>query len=233
MKKFSFITVLTAWAFCVSAIFAADNQAPEGFVSLFDGKTLTNWEGDPTFWSVQDGCITGVSTPEKKIPYSMHIAWTGEPVGDFELLIDFKLINGNSGIMYRAAKDARRKWGLMGYQADIDSRNSYTGIMYGEEIGGILTGRGQKCKIGTDRKAVLLEQFASSDELAKKINFEDWNTYRIVVKGNVMTHYINGVLMSETIEEDPSMLKTGTFGMQIHPGPPMTVQFKNIYLKKL
>ena len=105
--------------------------------------------------------------------------------------------------------------------------------MYGEEIGGILTGRGQKCKIGIDRKAVLLEQFASSDELAKKINFEDWNTYRIVVKGNVMTHYINGVLMSETIEEDPSMLTTGTFGMQIHPGPPMTVQFKNIYLKKL
>ena len=141
--------------------------------------------------------------------------------------------HGNSGVMYRAAKDARRKWGLMGYQADMDSNNSYTGIMYGEEIGGILTGRGQKCKIGTDRKAVVLEQFATSDELAKKINFEDWNTYRIVVKGNVMTHYINGVMMSQTIEEDPSQLKSGAFGMQIHPGPPMTVQFKNIYLKKL
>ena len=163
----------------------------------------------------------------------MHIAWMGEPVSDFELLIDFKLTHGNSGVMYRSTKDARRKWGLMGYQADMDSNNSYTGIMYGEEIGGILTGRGQKCKIGTDRKAVVLEQFATSDELAKKINFEDWNSYRIVVKGNVMTHYINGVMMSQTIEEDPSQLKSGTFGMQIHPGPPMTVQFKNIYLKKL
>ena len=109
MKKLTFL--LVAFTLCASFAFAEDNQAPEGYVSLFDGKTLTNWEGDPTFWSVQDGCITGVSTPEHKVPYSMHIAWTGEPASDFELLIDFKLTNGNSGVMYRAAKDARRQWG--------------------------------------------------------------------------------------------------------------------------
>ena len=204
-----------------------------GSVCLFDGRTLSGWEGDPVFWSVCDGCLTAISSPENPVQYSSHLIWTGQPVGDFELLVDFRLESGNSGVMYRSVRDPGRKWGLNGYQADMDAANAYTGIVYGEGIGGILVQRGQECKIGADRKPVVVAAFGDSAELARIIKTGDWNTYKIVAQGAQITQYINGVKVSQLIEEDPAAVKAGTFGFQIHPGPPMKVQFKNIYLKSL
>lgn len=217
---------------CCVTVFGQDAVPPAGFESLFDGKTLEGWNGDPAFWSVQDGCLTGTSTPENPVKESSHLIYTGKPASDFEFRADFKLVGGNSGIMYRAVKDPKRQWGLNGYQADMDTDNQYTGIVYGEGIGGILVLRGQSCSVDDSRKPQVQQTFANSDDLKKIIKRNDWNSYTIIAKGNVMTQFINGVKISEIIEQSDAMPKSGTFGFQIHPGPPMTVQYKNVYLKK-
>lgn len=224
-----------------SAVFAEEtkvsevsgvSEIPEGFVSLFDGKTMTGWSGNPTFWTVEDGCLTGTSTNETPVPYSQFLILQEKTVSDFELQADFRILSGNSGIEFRAVSDFSREWGLNGYQADI-APGEIMGLIYGEGWGGILAWRGQKIRIGADRKPIVVEQFASMEELAKSIHRNDWNTYRVTAVGNTITLYINGVKMSELVEEDPDAPTSGTFGFQVHPGPAMKVQFKNIYLKSL
>jgi hypothetical protein len=69
-------------------------------------------------------------------------------------------------------------------------------------------------------------------ELIKKVKENDWNRYRIVAKGNKLQHYINDVLMSEvTDEESAKAAKEGILAFQLHAGPAMKVQFRNIQLR--
>lgn len=231
MKWLSTIA-FTAILFSMVPAFAqvpADKPVPEGYSSLFDGKTLNHWEGDPQYWSVQDGCITGISTPEKPIKYNTFLYWD-EEVSDFELLCDFCLTNHNSGIQYRAWLNQGKPWSLSGYQADIAGM-PYMGIVYGEGFRGILCLRGQKTTFDEAGKKTA-ESFADAAELAKSINFDGWNTYRIVAKGNTLTQYINGVKVSELVDNDKVARAAGLLGFQMHVGPAMKVQFKNIFLKK-
>ncbi len=211
--------------------------AQDGFVEIFDGKTLDGWDGDPKFWSVEDGAITGRTTKENPTKGNTFIVWDGE-VGDFELVLDYKIVGGNSGIQYRSfrLKNAADKWRIGGYQADIDSKDTYSGIVYGERARGILVGRGQKGVIGEDGKKKA-ERFAESAAIQAKIKKEDWNTYRIVAEGNHFVQYINGVKTSELTDNDAEgvgkRMAKGLLALQLHAGPPMVVQFKNVKLKKL
>ena len=100
-----------------------------GAEALFNGSSLDGWEGDPKFWSVQDGAITGESTPTNPCKKSTYLAYTGKEFANFELTLSYRLIaeqKGNSGIQYRSQglADGRAK----GYQADLDADHSYTGI---------------------------------------------------------------------------------------------------------
>lgn len=207
----------------------ADKEPPTGFIALFDGKTLDNWKGDPVYWSVENGCITGRSTAETPVPYSEYLVWQGEPVRDFTLLVDFCIVSGNSGIEYRAWKDEERNFGLNGYQADI-CPGDIMGILYGEALGEIIATRGQ-CAHFDAQGNKTIENFGDPNEIAKAIHMNGWNTYRIEARGNRFTEYINDVKTSELIDERPNAPKDGIFGLQIHPGPPMFFQFKNIFLK--
>ena len=205
-------------------------ETPEGFVSLFDGKTLNGWAGDDKYWSVENGCVTGRSTAETPVPYSMYLVWQGEPVGDFTLLADFRIdAGGNSGIEYRAWKDETRNFGLNGYQADI-SPGDIMGILYGEALGEIIAWRGESAAFDKDGKKSI-KKFADANEIAKSINMTGWNTYRVEARGNRFTEFINDVKTSELVDERPNSPKTGIFGLQIHPGPPTSFQYKNIFLK--
>ena len=117
------------------------------YVSLFDGKTLNNWDGDPKFWTVQDGAITGITTKETPTKGNTFIIYTGkENFTNFELLVDFKIMAGNSGIQYRSFKKPGNHdgWRIGGYQADFEAGDRYSGICYGEAFRGILSLRGQK-----------------------------------------------------------------------------------------
>lgn len=206
----------------------------DGFESLFDGKTLEGWDGEEQFWSVEDGTITGQTTKENPVPFNKFIIWDGE-VADFDLILEYKIEAGNSGIQIRSFKNANPKqvYSIQGYQADLDSARGWAGTNYGEGFGGVLAKRGQKVTLKPDKKDNVVEELGDAAGLQAKIKENEWNEYRVVAKGNVIQMFINGVLMSETIDERPNARADGLLAFQLHGGPPMKVQFKNIRLKKI
>ncbi len=205
-----------------------------GFVSLFNGRDLSGWEGLSPHWSVEDGAITGRTTPQTALKgHNTFLVWQGGSPADFELRAKFKLQGGNSGIQYRSKLLDPAKVIVGGYQADIDTTGRYIGINYEEKGRGILTERGRKVEIGADGKKEFTE-LGDKDELLKKIDLAGWNEYTIIAKGNHLTHMINGVVMSEVIDNQSSKAQTaGILALQLHAGPPMVVQFKDIRLKEL
>jgi hypothetical protein len=232
--------LLTALLFIASTAPAAEKKdAPkpdaEGFISIFDGKTLKGWNGDPKFWSVRDGAITGQTTKECPTKGNTFIIWKDGLVGDFELKLDYKIINGNSGIQYRSFKiKGPDEWRLGGYQADFEAGKNHSGILYGEKYRGILAKRGEKTVIGDNHKPKVVGKVGDSKEIQKKIKHEDWNSYHVIAKDFHFIHKINDMVTMECTDEDKKMRKAaGLLGLQLHQGPPMTVQFKNIRLKHI
>jgi hypothetical protein len=72
------------------------------------------------------------------------------------------------------------------------------------------------------------------EELQKKVLSEDWNTYRIIAKGNKVRHFVNDVLMSEIDDRDPARRRlSGLLGVPVHVGPPMRIEYREIELRKL
>ena len=206
----------------------------EGFRSLFDGKTLDGWDGDPKFWRVEDGCITGQTTAENPASRNTFLIWRGGKPADFQLKIEFRMPNpgfANSGVQIRSW-EGPEKWRVSGYQPDMDSENHFTGICYGENFRGILAHRGEKTVIGKDHKPKVAERFGDAAELAKFIKLRDWNEYDITAQGNRIIEKINGHLMCEVVDEDAMARRDGVIALQIHQGKPMKVQFRNVRFKE-
>lgn len=218
-STFAALTVLASAAFC-----------QEG-KSIFDGKSLSGWEGDSKFWSVQDGAITGKTTKENPTAGNTFLIWKGGDVADFELTLKFKIVGGNSGIQYRSQDKGNHV--VHGYQADIDSTDVHMGILYEEGGRGILAKRGTKVKVSTGRDGSSTAGASSDKEVLDAIKKEDWNEYRIVAKGNHLQHYLNGKISVDVTDEDEAKAaKKGILALQLHAGPPMMVQFKDIVLKQ-
>jgi hypothetical protein len=223
----------TVVALAVVLIIGVTYAQEEGFVSIFNGKDLAGWRGDKNFWSVQDGALTAKTTPENLLKYNTFLIWEGGKPADFELRAKYRIVGGNSGIQYRSRVIDEEKFVVSGYQADIDSKDQYSGMNYEEKARTFLAQRGEKSTIGADGKKEI-EKIGDKAELQAKIKKEDWNDYRIVAKGNHLQHYINGVLMSEVIDNQKDKAATsGIIALQAHQGPPMTVQFKDLRIKEL
>jgi hypothetical protein len=210
------------------------SAADDGFRSIFDGKTLEGWDGNPKFWSVEDGVITGKTSKENPTKHNTFLIWRGGKPADFELKAEFRMCAEgytfcNSGIQIRSWED--KDWVVKGYQPDMDLGDNYTGTIYGEGFRGGLAGRGTKTVIGADHKQKV-ERFADAKELAKGIKRGDWNEYDITAKGNVISEKVNGQLMCELTDEDTVARKDGVIAFQIHAGQPMKVQFRNIRIKE-
>lgn len=212
---------------------AVDDHA--GFESIFDGKTLKGWDGDPQFWRVEDGSIIGESTAEKPVKVNTFLIYRGSMPGDFELKVDFKMNSTNSGVQYRSIELPEvGKWVLKGYQADIDFANQFTGLLYEERGRQFLAPRGQMVHIGPGNKKRVIANLRNADELKATIKVNDWNTYHIIARGNRLTHILNGNLMSEAIDDDPAGRSMGgLLGLQMHVGPPMKLEVRNVWLKNL
>jgi hypothetical protein len=210
--------------------------ADEGGVRLDNGKDLTGWKGDSTYWSVEDGALTAKTTLDSRLTkekYNTFLIWQGGQPADFELTLKYKIVGGNSGVQYRSRVIDEAKFIVSGYQADIDSAPRYTGINYEEKARAILAQRGEKVTIGADGKKEV-EKIGDAAELQTRVKNEDWNEYRIVAKGNHLQHFVNGTLMSEVIDNQKDKAATsGVIGLQAHAGFAMTVQFKEIRLKEL
>jgi hypothetical protein len=214
----------------------AGPEPDSGFKDLFNGKDLTGWDGDKDVWSVQDGAITGKTTADKPIKHNTFLIWKDEGgdgvVGDFELHVKFKITGGNSGIQYRS-KDLGDHI-VSGYQADIVDGNpdKYSGILYEEKGRGILAERGQKVTIDEAGKKQIAGSLGDSAEIAKAVKKGDWNEYVITAKGNHITQSINGTPTIElTDNESAKSAREGILALQVHMGPAMIVQFKDIRLK--
>ncbi len=207
----------------------------DGFMKIFDGKTLNGWDADTSFWRVEDGVIVGQVFPGKPLKTNTFLIWKGGQPADFEFKAEYRISpEGNSGVQYRSEELQDIRYALKGYQADIDGADQYTGQNYEERGRGFLAMRGQKVVLKVNAKPVVTGSVGNSDSLKTLIKKGDWNEIHIVAKGNKMQHFINGFLMSEALDKDTVNSKSsGLLGMQVHVMPKMKVEYRNIFLKKL
>lgn len=202
-----------------------------GFERIFDGKSLQGWSGDPKLWSVQDGAITGVTTDEAPLKYNKFLIWEGE-VENFHLRAKVRLIgNSNSGIQYRS-KHLRDEgeYVVGGYQCDIHPKPENNGMLYHERGRGIVARHGQKVIVdGAGDKWI-----TGTTGPVQEIKLDDWNTFEIIATGNKLIHKLNGTVCTEIIDHhEYGRLMKGVIAFQVHRGPAMRVQAKDIELKRL
>ncbi len=210
---------------------AARAEDDARFVPLFDGKSLTGWEGKPEFWRVEEGAIVGETTAENPTNGNTFLIWRAGLVDDFELELDYRLTGGNSGIQYRS-RDLG-DYVVSGYQADFEAGTKYSGIVYEERGRGILCQRGDRVAIAPDGTKEPGETIDDTALLQRAIKPGEWNRYRIVAKGPTLRHFINGQLMAEVIDQqDGKRAEQGVLALQLHAGPPMKVEVKDIRLAR-
>ncbi len=196
--------VLTALLFLSSLAFAQES----GFKPLFDGKTLSGWDGDPKLWSVQNGELVG-STEGNKIAKNTFLIYRAREFSDFILRAQVKLRNHNSGIQFRS--EALPEWVVRGYQADMAEGN-WWGSIYDEK--------------GT--RGVMVNGWKGKAETVVKPN--GWNDVEIYCKGDEIRITVNGLVTAEL--RDSAKLE-GIIALQLHAGPPMEVRFRNIRIRDL
>lgn len=205
-----------------------------GFQSLFDGKTMNGWDGDPEFWRVEDGALVGQTTTEKQPKQNTFLIWRGGSPANFELRVQYRLTGFNSGIQYRSIELPDIKWAMKGYQADIDGEQRYTGQVYEERGRGFVAMRGQFTYVGDGKKPALVATLGNADELKGLIHADGWNDVHIIARGNTLIQMWNGRVMSMVIDDDTANRKMdGLIGIQVHRGPPMKIEVRNIRIKIL
>jgi hypothetical protein len=192
-----------------TAVCAAEGDDEQGFVPLFDGRTLEGWEGDLKLWKAENGMIVGDSPG---IRHNEFLA-TRKRYSDFELRLEFKLRggSGNSGIQFRSRR-VPESHEVSGYQADIGEK--YWGCLYDE----------------SRRKKVLAQAPA---ELQAALKMDDWNRYTIRAVGNRITLYLNGLKTVEYTESDETIAQSGIIALQVHSGGPLRVEFRNLRIREL
>ncbi|MBM3792480.1 MAG: DUF1080 domain-containing protein [Acidobacteria bacterium] len=211
---------------------AVDNR--DLFQPIFDGTSLTGWDGDPGHWRVENGVIVGESTKENPLKRNTFLIWRGGAPGNFELKLDYKINNTNSGVQYRSMElSDQGQWILKGYQADIDFQNTYTGQLYEERGRGFLALRGQATNVAEGKKARVIGNIKDGIDAKGVIKVGDWNTLHIIAQGNLLVHILNGQVTAVVVDDDSkARAESGLLGFQLHVGAPMRAEFRNIALKQ-
>ena len=206
------LPLLISLLLCHAALVAADKpntltrqEKKEGYLLLFNGKDLAGWEGDAALWSVKNGVLVG-STEGHKIAHNTFLI-TKSSYADLVLKLEVKLRNHNSGIQFRSKREP--DYVVSGYQADA-AENNWWGSLYEER------GRG-----------VLVNGWKGKGE--KVVKAGDWNQYEITARGHHIQLKLNGVV---TTELDDDKARDGIIALQLHQGPPMQVEFRNMKLKR-
>src|SRR5688572_6328908 len=179
----------------------------DGYLEIFDGKTLDGWEYDPVYWRVENGTMVGEITPATVLKRNSFIIKKDLVLSDFELFVEFKVSDrGNSGINYRSEKIDTLPYAMRGYQSDIDGQNRYTGQNYEERGRTTLAYQGQQTIVNGPEnstsirdniknnawtKTTVTGSLGSTDSLKAQIRNGDWNECHLIIKGNRLQHYIN------------------------------------------
>jgi hypothetical protein len=239
----SFPRPLLAALFLFAALARALAQpaADDGFAPIFDGKSLAGWDGDPKYWRVETGAIVGEITPATIVQRNTFLIWRGGAPADFELKAEYRVTGrGNSGINYRSVELTDAKWSLAGYQADIDGQERnrpplrHTGQNYEERGRTFLARRGEMVRVDATGKPTVIASLGEPAALEKFIKSDDWNEYHLIARGHILTHILNGHVMSVVIDDDPKKrTMSGLIGVQVHVGPPMKIEFRSIRLKQM
>jgi type 1 glutamine amidotransferase len=215
-----------------ASLFGQDDAS--SFRKIFDGKSFEGWKGDTNVWRVEDGTIVGESTEQNPVDENTFLLWDFE-VDDFELKLKYRITgsdSANSGIQIRSSVGENGE--LIGYQADIDRAMKYTGIVYDELTGRkVLCPRGNSVTIAKDGSRAATE-ITSAETFNSSIKRDDWNEYHIRCYGNQITLKINGITTADLTDQQVDAFdRTGKLALQVHSGPSMKVEFKDIELKRL
>jgi hypothetical protein len=182
-----------------------------GWISLFNGKDLKGWYGDPQIWRAENGYISG------KVAKAAHNTFLiyNHPFANFELTAKCMLIKGggftNSGIQYRSKVIDPKEWIVGGYQADMGE--GHWGTLYEERGRGVM---GQKLPGVMEPKD------------------GEWADYKIVANGNHLEQYLNGVKSLDLVDTDEKAASSGIIALQYHaPGLDFEVRFKDFKIKIL
>lgn len=242
LKRIAALALIALFGLGAALVQAEDKPKPElpkpdaeGFMTIFNGKDLTYWDGLPDFWEVKDGVISGHEVKEKS--KQTFLVFTGANVTDFELRIKYKFAtpDGNSGVQFRAKLLDPKSFRVGGYQADFDGKAGYDGSIY-DEAGvaggrGTMSNRGEKTMWDAANKRSSEKMADDNAALKKYVNVGDWNDVVLVAKGNHITFSINGHLMTDLTDDSPKAVKEGILALQCHQGYTMDIQFKDIKIK--
>jgi len=205
-------------------------KPPEGFVAIFNGKDLSGWEGSPEYWTVKDGCLTGVT--DGTLKYNRFIMWRGGTLKNFELRVQVKVTSGgNSGLNYRSKHQPDLgEWVVTGYQCDVvANRADYNGMLYEERGRRILAHTGEKVIIDKEGQPWVVDSFP-----VKEFKAGEWHEYRVLARGNHLQHWINGQPTVDVIDLDEKIRALeGILGVQVHVGPTMQIQYRDFFVKHL
>jgi len=221
--------------FVILGFVTASTVAQEaGFKPIFDGRTLDGWKAaEMSYWSVKDGAITGCSTQQNPVKSNQFLVWQLGEVDDFELKLKYRISGtpaANSGIQIRSRVE--KAGHAVGYQADIDMAGRYAGALYDEGGRRMLATRGQKTVIGPDGKKIQ-SPLGDADALMNIIKKDDWNDYHIIARGNQIILKVNGQVTAEVVDNEKAQREmSGVLALQLHAGPPMTIEFKDIQMKR-
>lgn len=236
--------IFLALFLAVGAVRAEDQPKPTApaepadMKQLFNGKDLTGWEGDKRLWSIKDNVVRGETTKENPTKGNTFLIWKGGELKDFELRLTFKIEHGNSGIQYRSKhlpfkETDENKWVVSGYQAEVENTPGKVGFLYHEKGRAYLCNVGDKVEIGEDGKPKVVGKLGDKAAIGATYKKSDWNDYIIIGKGNHLVHYLNGFQTIDVTDNDPKGgALAGILALQIHAGPPMVVEFKNVRLKQ-
>jgi serine/threonine protein kinase len=218
----------------VSAPTSVSNET--GFQNLFNGRDLSGWDGDPRFWSVQNGCIVGETTSQHLPNGNTFLIWRdGEP-GDFELRLKSRMTIGNSGIQFRS--QSAGQWKITGYQAEIAAPGQ---LAWDVSFGGLATEPspllatcGEKVVYNAGGQKQITGNTGVTKEQAHAAFVPGgWNEYAIVAEGNHLVFKLNGLTTVDFTENRPGRALSGLVALQIHRnrGEGMRVEFKDIQIK--
>lgn len=238
------LVLLASLALSVTAARAAEEP---GFKSLFNGTNLTGWEGLPQYFSVKDGAIHAETTVANPLEKNTFLVYTAAQFGDFELRFDYKVFGGNSGMQYRSER--LPDFGMRGYQADFENQNRFTGMFFEENgrmflaypgeyvtVKPLISAPGGEPKKKNAPRATLDKvKFATTEEAFSHIKDPTaWHSMTIIAKGNTFVHILDGRVMSVAVDDDATKFrKSGFIGLQVHRGPPMTIDVKNVRIREL
>ncbi|KAA1260201.1 hypothetical protein LF1_27400 [Rubripirellula obstinata] len=205
------------------SIALADDFA-DSSVQLFDGQTLAGWEGDAYWFRVEDKSIVA-GRIDQAIPHNVFLCTTAN-YDDFELRLDVKLVRAdesepgpnagpNAGVQFRS-KRIPGDTEVSGYQADA-------GEAWGRSVWGALFDESRRKQMLAEGDPELVERLTKPD---------DWNSLRIVCRGQHVQIFLNGQQTVDYIEEDKDIPVYGMIGLQIHSGPATEAWYRNIRIRQ-